>query len=132
MGAMWRRGVHLCGFGDFVGFGGSVLEKAEGGVALAKDARLKEAADSMGQLEGAAVLSDDEAALAEKCGGAEDAVVLRFFGVGRVDEDEIEWGVSRPVLVGDFLESAEGVEGEDLRAAGDCEGFEVATDQNSG
>jgi hypothetical protein len=127
--------TQLCGFGDFVGFGGLMLEEAEGGVALAEDASLQEAADAVGELEGAAVLGDDEAALAEEWGGAkeaEDAVVLRFFGVGRVDEDEIEWGVGRPVLVGDFLESAEGVEGEDLRAAGDREGCEVATDQDSG
>ena len=132
---MWRCGVHLCGFGDFVGFGGLVLEEAEGGVALAEDASLEKAADALGEIESAAVLGDDEAALAEKWGGAEeveDAVVLRFFGVGRVDEHEIEWGVSRFVLVGDFLEGAEGVEGEDLRAAGDCEGCEVATNQDSG
>ena len=135
MGAMWRCGVHLCGFGDFVGFGGLVLEEAEGGVALAEDASLEKAADALGEIESAAVLGDDEAALAEKWGGAEeveDAVVLRFFGVGRVDEDEIEWGVGRFVLVGDFLEGAEGVEGEDLGSAGDCEGFEVTTDQDSG
>jgi len=127
--------TQLGGFGDFVGFGGLVLEEAEGGVALAEDASLQEAADALGEIEGAAVLGDDEAALAEKWGGAEeaeDAVVLRFFGVGRVYESEIEWGVGRFVLVGDFLEGAEGVEGEDLRAAGDCEGFEVATDQDSG
>lgn len=127
--------TQLCGFGNFVGLGGLVLEEAEGGVALAEDASLHEAADALGELEGAAVLGDDEAALAEKWGGAEeaeDAVVLRFFGVGRVDEDEIEWGVGRFVLVGDFLEGAEGVEGEDLRAAGDCERCEVATNQDSG
>jgi hypothetical protein len=127
--------TQLCGFGDFVGFGGLVLEEAEGGVALAEDASLQEAADAVGELEGAAVLGDDEAALAKKWGRAEeaeDAVVLRFFGVGRVYESEIEWGVGRFVLVGDFLEGAEGVEGEDLRAAGDCEGCEVATNQDSG
>ena len=127
--------TQLGGFGDFVGFGGLVLEEAEGGVALAEDASLQEAADALGEIEGAAVLGDDEAALAEKWGGAEeaeDAVVLRFFGVGRVYESEIEWGVGRFVLVGDFLEGAEGVEGEDLRAAGDCEGCEVATNQDCG
>src|SRR5947209_4241490 len=127
--------MRLCGFGDFVWFGGLVLEEAEGGVALAEDASLQESANAVGELEGAAVLSNDEAALAKKWGGAEeaeDAVVLRFFGIGRVDEDEIEWGVGRFVLVGDFLEGAEGVEGEDLRAAGDCEGCEVATNQDSG
>ena len=105
--------MSLCGFGDFVGFGGLMLEEAEGGVALAEDASLQEAADALGEIESAAVLGDDEAALAEKWGGAEeaeDAVVLRFFGVGRVDEHEIEWGVSRFVLVGDFLEGAEGDE----------------------
>jgi hypothetical protein len=112
-----------------------VFEEAEGGVALAEDASLEKAADAVGELESAAVLGDYEAALTEKWGGAEeaeDAVVLRFFGVGRVDEDEIEWGVGRFVLVGDFLEGAEGVEGEDLGSAGDCEGFEVAANQDSG
>ena len=125
----------LSGFGDFVWFGGLVLEEAQGAVALAEDASLQESADATRELEGAAVLGDDEAALAKKWGRAEeaeDAVVLRFFGVGRVYESEIEWGVGRFVLVGDFLEGAEGVEGEDLRAAGDCEGCEVATNQDSG
>jgi hypothetical protein len=134
--AVWSSPDSLLrGFGDFVGLGGLVLEEAEGGVALAEDAGLQEAADALGQIESAAMLGDYEAALAEKWGGAEeaeDAVVLRFFGVGRVEEDEIEWGVGRFVLVGDFLEGAEGVEGEDLRAGSDCEGCEVATDQASG
>ncbi len=125
----------LCGFGDFVGLGGLVLEEAEGGVALAEDARLEEAADLMGQLEGAAMLDDDEAALAEKWGGAEeaeDAVVLIFFGVGRVDENEIEWWVRGLVAGGEFLESAQGVEGKDLCSVGDCERFEIAADESRG
>ena len=127
--------MSLCGFGDFVWFGGLVLEEAEGGVALAEDASLQESADAVGELEGAAVLSNDEAALAKKWGEAEeaeDAVVLRFFGIGRVDEDEIEWGVGRFVLVGDFLEGAEGVEGEDLGSVVDCQRFEITADQDGG
>jgi hypothetical protein len=54
----------LCGFGDFVGFGGLVLEEAEGGVALAENASSQQAADALGELEGTAVLGDDDAALA--------------------------------------------------------------------
>jgi hypothetical protein len=125
----------LCGFGDFVGLGGLVFEEAEGGVALAEDARLEQAADSMGQLEGAAMFDDYEAALAEKWGGAEEAegaVVLILFGVGRVDENEIEWRVRGLVAGGEFLERAEGVEGKDLRSVGDCERFEIATDEDCG
>jgi len=127
--------VSLCGFGDFVGLGGLVLEEAEGGVALAEDAGLQEASDALRQIERAAMLGDYEAALAEEWGGteeAEDAVVLVFFGVGRIDENEIERWVRGFVAGGDFFEGAEGVEGEDLGSAGDCEGFEVATDQGSG
>src|SRR5260370_24291605 len=84
----------LCGFGDFVGLGGMVLEQAEGGVALAEEACLQEAAEALGQIERAAMLDDYEAALAEKWGGAEeaeDAVVLNLFGVGGIDKDKIEW-----------------------------------------
>src|SRR5882762_1810894 len=86
----------------------------------------------MGQLEGAAMLDDDEAALAEKWGEAEDAVVLVFFGVGRVDENEIEWWVRGLVAGGEFLESAQGVEGKDLCSVGDCERFEIAADESRG
>jgi len=114
----------LRGLGDLVGFGGLVLEEAEGGVALAEEAGLQQAADAVGQIESAAMLGDYEAALAEEWGGAEeteDAVVLIFFRVGRIDEDEIEWGVGGLVAGGDFFESAEGVEGEDMGSTGDCE-----------
>ena len=123
--------TRLCGFGDFIGLGGLMLEKAEGGVALAENAGLQEAADALGQIEGAAMLGDDEAAGAEKRGGAEEAedtVVLIFFGVGRVDEDEIEGDVGGLVAGGEFFEGAEGVEGENLRSILDFEGREVAAD----
>ena len=112
-----------------------VLEEAEGGVALAEDASLEKAADALGEIECAAVLGDDETALAKKRGRAEeaeDAVVLRFFRVGRVDEDEIEWGVGGLVAGGDFFESAEGVERKDLCSVGDFERFEIAANQNGG
>jgi hypothetical protein len=125
----------LGGFGDFVGFGGLVLEKAERGVALAEDASLHKAADALGQLISAAMLRNHEAALGEEGGGAEkteDAVVLIFFGVGRVDENEIEWGIGGFVAGGDFFEGAQSVEREDLRAVGDGEGFEIAADQDGG
>ena len=125
----------LCGFGDFFGFGGLVLEEAEGGVALAEDAGLQKAADALGQLEGAAMLGDHQAALAEEWGSAEkaeDAVVLIFFRVGRIDEDEIEGGVGGLVAGGDFFQAAEGVEGKDLRAVSDGEGFEIAADEDGG
>ena len=130
-----RLSSHLCRFGDFVWLGGLVLEKAEGGVALAEDAGLQEAADALGEIERAAMFGDYEAALAEEWGGAkeaEDASVLIFFGVGRVDENEIEWRVRGLVAGGDLLEGAEGVEGEDLRSAGDCERFEIAADERGG
>src|SRR5260370_519137 len=84
----------LCGFGDFVGLGGLVLEEAEGGVALAEDAGLQEAADALGQIERAAVLDDYEAALAEERGGAgktQDPIGLILFCVGGVGKGEIEW-----------------------------------------
>ena len=55
-----------------------------------------------------------------------------FFGVGRVDEDETECGVGGIVFAGDFFERAEGVVREDLRAIGDCEGFEITADQDGG
>jgi hypothetical protein len=119
--ALQKNIRHLRSFGDLVWLGGLVLEEAEGGVALAEDAGLQEAADALRQIESAAVLDDDEAALAEKRGGAqetEDTVVLIFFGVGRVDEDEIEWGIGGLVAGGDFFESAEGVEGKDMDSAG--------------
>ena len=89
----------------------------------------------MGQLEGAAMLDDYEAALAKKWGRAEkaeDAVVLIFFGVGRIDEDEIERGVGGLVAGREFFERAEGVDGEDMGSAGDCERFEIAADQDGG
>jgi hypothetical protein len=123
----------LCGFGDFVGLGGLLLEEAEGGVALAEEAGLQEAADALGQIESAAVLGDYEAALTEKWRGAEeaeDAVVLIFFGVGGIDENETEWSVGGLVAGGDFLERPKSVEGEDMGTAGDCEGFEVAADES--
>jgi len=112
-----------------------VLEEAEGGVALAEDASLEKAADALGEIESAAVLDDYEAALAEKWGGAEeaeDAVVLRFFGVGRVDEDEIEWWVRGLVAGSEFFEGAKSVQRKNLRPAGDGEGCEVATNQDCG
>src|SRR5260370_40692135 len=89
-----------------------MLEKAEGGIALAQDAGLLETADAPGELEGATVLGDDQAAGAEEWGGAEEAenaIVLILFGVGRVDEDEIEWGVCGLVAGGWVFEGAEGV-----------------------
>ena len=96
-------GEKLCGFGDLVGFGGLLLEEAEGGIALAQNAGLQEAADAPRKLEGATVFGDDQAASAEEWGRAEeaeDAIVLILFGIGRVDEDEIEWGVSGLVAGG--------------------------------
>ncbi len=84
---------------------------------------MQEAAEALGQIERAAMLDDYEAALAEKWGGAEeaeDAVVLNLFGVGGIDKDKIEWRVRGLVAGGEFLEGAEGVEGEDLGSAGDC------------
>ncbi len=80
------------------------------------------------------MLGDDEAGGAEKWGGAEeaeDAVVLIFFRVGRIEKYEIEWGVGRFVLARDFLEGAEGVDREDMGSGGDCERFEIATNQDS-
>ncbi len=127
--------TRLCGFGDFVVLGGLVLEEAEGGVALAEDAGLQEAADALGQIERAAMLGDYEAALTERWGGAEEAedtVVLIFFRVGRIDEDEIERGVGGLVAGGEFFERAEGVDGEDMGSAGDRERFEIAADQDCG
>ena len=127
--------TRLCGFGDFVVLGGLVLEEAEGGVALAEDAGLQEAADALRQIESAAMLGDYEAALAEERGGAEEAegaVVLNFFGVGGIDEDEIEWCVGGFVAGGEFFEGAEGVEGEDKGSGLDFEGCEIAPDESGG
>jgi hypothetical protein len=91
-----------------------MLEEAEGGIALAEDARLEQAADALGEIEGAAMLGDDQAALTEKWGGAEeteDAVVLIFFGVRRVDKGEVKRGVGGFAAGGEFFEGAEGIEG---------------------
>ena len=110
----------LCGFGllwNFVGLRGLVLEEAENGVALAKDSRLQQTAEALGELEGAAVLSDYDAAEAEKgsvAQKAEDTIVLLFFGVGRIDESEIEGRIGGLVASGEFFEGAEGVKREDL------------------
>lgn len=125
----------LSGFGNLLGLGGLVLEKAEGGVALAEEASVQEAADALREFEGAAMLGDDEAALGEKWGGtqeSEDAGVLIFLGVGRIDENEIERRVDGFVAGAELFESAEGVERKDLHAASDCQRFEIAADENAG
>src|ERR1700756_5007974 len=83
----------LSGFGDFVRLCGLVLEKAERGIALAKDATLQQTAEALGQFKSAAMLGDDQTALTEKWGRAEkpeDTCVLVSLGVGRVDKNEIE------------------------------------------
>ena|SRR6266403_781116 len=121
----------LSGFGNFVGLGGLVLEETEGGVALAEDARLQEAAETLGQLDRAPVLGDYDAAKAEKGSVAEkteDAIVLRFFCVRGVDEGEIEGRVGGSVSGGEFFEGAEGIEGKDLGFALDFERGEIAED----
>ena len=61
------------GFGNFVRLGGLMLEKAEGGVALAEDAGLQQAAETLRELERAAVFGDYDAAEAEKGSAAEEA-----------------------------------------------------------
>ena len=118
-----------------VGFGGLMLEEAEGGIALAEDAGLVETTEALRELVRAAMLGDDQAALAKKWGGAEeseDALVLIFFGVRRVDESEIEGGVGGLVACGEFLEGAEGVQREDVHSVGDFKGLEIASDQDGG
>lgn len=123
------------GFGDFVGLGGLVLEKAEGSIALAEDARLQQAAETLGELEGAAVLGDYDAAETEKgrvAEEAEDAIVFLFFGVRRVDEDEIEGRVGGLVAGSEFFEGAESIEREDLGFGLDFERGEIAADQGGG
>ena len=108
-----------------------MLKETEGGVALAENAGLQKASDAMGEFVSAPVLGNNQAALAEERSGAEeaeDAVVLIFLGVGRIDKNEIEWGVGGLVAGGEFFEGAEGVEGENLRSVLDCEGREVAAD----
>jgi len=129
--ALQKNIRHLRSFGDLVWLGGLVLEEAEGGVALAEDAGLQETADALGEIERAAMFGDHEAALAEEWGGAQETeytVVLIFFCVGRVDEDEIEWGVGGLVAGGDFFEGAESIEGEDLGCIVDFERLEIPTD----
>src|ERR1700682_6172410 len=101
------------GFGNFVRLGGLMLEKAESGVALTEDSRLQQAAETLRELDGAAMFGDYDAAEDEKgsvAEEAEDAIVLHFFGVGRIDESEIEGSVGRLVPSGEFFEGAEGVE----------------------
>jgi len=112
-----------------------VLEKAESGVALTEDSRLQQAAETLRELEGAAVFGDNDAAETEKgsvAEEAEDAIVLRFFGIGRIDESEIEGSVGRLVASGEFFERAEGVERKDLGFGLDFERGEVAADQCGG
>lgn len=130
-----REFAGSCGLGDFVGFGSLVLEEAEGGIALSENPRLQETSEALGELVSSPVLGDYQAALAEKWGGAEeaeDAVVLIFFGVRRVDEREIEWGIRGLVACRDFFECTKSVERENLRAVGDFERLEIAADQDSG
>src|SRR5438270_955808 len=124
-----------CGLGNLLGLGGLVLEKAERGVALPKNSSLQEAADSLRQLMSAAMLGNDQTALAQKWSRTEktqDAVVLIFFGVGWIDVDEIEWRIGRLVTGCDFFQGAESVQWEHLSAIGDGERFEIAADQDGG
>ena len=63
---------------------------------MAEDAGLQEAADALWELEGAAMLGDDQAAGGGEWRGAEKAegrVVLLFFGVGRSEGNERGCGV---------------------------------------
>ena len=108
-----------------------MFEEAESGVALAEDSRLQQAAETLRELEGAAVLGDHDAAEAEKgsvAEKAEDAIILSFFRVRRVDEGEIESSVGRLVAGGEFFERAEGVERKDLGFRLDIESGEIAAD----
>ena len=49
-------------------------------------------------------------------------------GVGRIDENEIEWRSGWSVARDEFLEGGEGVGGEDSVAGGDLEGVEILAD----
>ena len=112
-----------------------MLEKAENGVSLAEDSRLQQTAEMLRQLEGAAVLGDYDAAETEKgrvAEEAEDAIVLLFFGVRRIDEGEIEWRVGGLVAGGEFFEGAESIEREDLGFGLDFKRGEIAADQGGG
>jgi hypothetical protein len=92
---------------------------------------LHQAAEPLGECERAAVLRDYDAAEAKKgsiAEEAEDTIVLLFFGVGRVDEDEIEVSVRRLVAGGEFFERAESVERKDLSFVLDFERSEIMAD----
>ena len=126
-----RRFLVLRSFGDFVGLGGLVLEEAEGGVALAEDTCLQQAAETLGELESAAVLGDYDAAEIKKgsvAEEAENAIVLCCFRVGWIDEGEVVGSVGRLVAGDKFIEGAECVEREDLCFGLDFERGEIAAD----
>ena len=81
------------------------------------------------------MLEDDEGVGSEEIGGGEEfecAGVIDVSGVGRIDENEIEWRSGRSVARGEFLEGGEGVGGEDGVAGGDFERVEILADEFCG
>ncbi len=88
-----------------------------------------------GELEFVVMLEDDEGVVGQEIGGGEEfegAGIVDVSGVGRIDEDEIEWRSGRSVARGEFLEGGEGVGGEDGVAGGDLERVEILADEFGG
>ena len=76
-----------------------------------------ERTEVFGENEFAVVLSDDGDVRSEKGSGAEKIEHAGIFfggGVGRIDEDEIDWRIAAFVASGEFFETAEGVQGENI------------------
>ena len=81
------------------------------------------------------MLEDDEGVGSEEIGGGEKfecAGVIDVSGVGRVDENEIEWRSGRRVAGGEFLQGGERVGGENGVAGGDFERVEILADEFCG
>ena len=110
-------------------------EEGERGVALLEDAGAAEAVELFGELEFVVMLEDDEGVVGQEIGGGEKfegAGVIDVGGVGRIDENEIEWRSGRSVARGEFLQGGERVGGEDSVAGGDFERVEVLADEFCG
>jgi len=108
--------------------------EGQGGVALFQETDLVEVFDLVGEGEGFAVFGDDYGVGAEELGGAEvaeDAEVVVRGGIGWVEEDTVEGGLTG-VAGGQGLQAAQGVGRVDDGARADGEGFEILSDEGYG
>jgi hypothetical protein len=101
---------------------------------LDEDAGAVEAADVLREGESFVVLGDHGSSWGEERRGGEeleDARIVLFGGVGRIEEDEVvEGGLA--ARNGEFFEAADSVEGKNFCGGEGVEGFEIAADEGSG